>query len=100
MAFDQETGFWMVHSVPHFPDYVKNGYGYPRTGHKYGQMFLCMTLNSSVINDVGLQLRYNNPHVHDGFMPKEWSEVFPNVDALLKGIHTFILVYKFSATKA
>ncbi|XP_066910256.1 plancitoxin-1-like [Clytia hemisphaerica] len=85
MAFDQETGFWMVHSVPHFPDYVKNGYGYPHTGHKYGQMFLCITLNSSAVNDIGLQLRYNNPHVHDGSIPEGWDTIFPNIAALLKG---------------
>eukprot|EP00111_Clytia_hemisphaerica_P012202 TCONS_00035821-protein len=85
MAFDQQIGFWMIHSVPHFPDFAKNGYSYPSSGHKYGQMFFCMTLNSSAINDVGLQLRYNNPYVQDSFMPEEWNDKFPNIAALLKG---------------
>jgi deoxyribonuclease II len=34
LAFDDgtQTGFWLIHSVPHFPPVTKNGYGYPDTG--------------------------------------------------------------------
>lgn len=47
MASDTKTGFWLVHSVPHFPPELENGsYNYPATGHRYGQSFLCITMNS------------------------------------------------------
>ena len=34
LAFEDQTqmGFWLVHSVPHFPLPVKQGYGYPDSG--------------------------------------------------------------------
>jgi hypothetical protein len=39
VAFDQKTGFWLVHSVPNFPSKVATGeYSYPLTGTKFGQV--------------------------------------------------------------
>ena len=77
----------MVHSVPHYPPSASDGYGYPDTGHKYGQMYLCITLNSTaVMNGIGLQLRYNNPHIHDQHLPESMEEDFPNIYQLVQGI--------------
>lgn len=34
LAFEDttQTGFWLVHSVPHFPQVIEKGYHYPDTG--------------------------------------------------------------------
>jgi len=34
LAFQDETqtGFWLIHSVPHFPPTIEQGYGYPNSG--------------------------------------------------------------------
>ncbi|XP_050517926.1 plancitoxin-1 isoform X3 [Diabrotica virgifera virgifera] len=56
-------GYWLIHSVPKFPE-VGNSYSFPSTGVKYGQTFLCVTMNLTNINAVGLQLQYNQPHIY------------------------------------
>uniref|UniRef100_A0A0K0DJP1 Deoxyribonuclease II n=1 Tax=Angiostrongylus cantonensis TaxID=6313 RepID=A0A0K0DJP1_ANGCA len=56
VVFDEDTGFWLIHSVPNFPR--SGSYSYPPTGLKFGQMFLCLTLPIRVLGDVGEQLRY------------------------------------------
>jgi hypothetical protein len=53
VAFDDKQGFWLVHSVPKFPPKAKYGFGYPESGHRYGQMFLCISLNGSHFNAIG-----------------------------------------------
>lgn len=47
-----EGGFWLVHSVPHFPQIGLN-YTYPRTGAVFGQSFLCVSLDLSNLDKVG-----------------------------------------------
>ncbi|UJR23925.1 hypothetical protein I4U23_026897 [Adineta vaga] len=49
LAFEDttQTAFWLVHSVPRFPQIIEQGYGYPNSGRVYGQTMLCITLNSS-----------------------------------------------------
>lgn len=49
---DSTGGFWLVHSVPHFPQ-VGSSYSYPSTGITYGQSFLCISLDLSNLNKVG-----------------------------------------------
>lgn len=36
LAFEEtsETGFWLVHSVPHFPQIIEKGYEYPDSGNE------------------------------------------------------------------
>ncbi|XP_057289927.1 plancitoxin-1-like [Hydractinia symbiolongicarpus] len=85
LAFNEESGFWLINSVPKYPPAASEGYDYPHSGCMYGQMFMCVTFNSSAFNDIGLQLRYNHPHVHDANLPKGWIDQFPNMDKLLQG---------------
>lgn len=85
LAFDGESGFWLVHSVPRYPPAASDGYAYPASGHRYGQTYMCITLNSSMINNIGLQLRYNNPHIHDYNFPDAMKDDFPNINELVKG---------------
>lgn len=53
---NNNTGFWLVHSVPKFPylPYEKdNTYEYPRSGLVNGQSFLCMSMTSEELDKVG-----------------------------------------------
>ncbi|XP_076252595.1 deoxyribonuclease II isoform X2 [Rhynchophorus ferrugineus] len=59
---DNTNGFWLVHSVPHFPFFLDK-YRYPGTGIRNGQSFLCLSLNITNLNTVGIQLQYNQPHI-------------------------------------
>ncbi|XP_053490178.1 deoxyribonuclease-2-beta isoform X2 [Ictalurus furcatus] len=45
LLFDQFQGFWLTHSIPHFPPFPEMGFGYPSTGKLYGQNIQCTTYN-------------------------------------------------------
>ncbi|KAF0301271.1 Deoxyribonuclease-2 [Amphibalanus amphitrite] len=64
VAFDGDQGFWLVHSVPHFPPPPGQRYGYPHTGHHFGQSFLCVTLSSDQLETVARQLLFNEPYLY------------------------------------
>lgn len=62
---EADGGFWLLHSVPHFPPSPDNvttaalnshskGYSYPSTGLGYGQSFFCISLTASQMDLVGM----------------------------------------------
>lgn len=70
MAGNEQSGFWLVHSVPHFPPDLSSGqYGYPKTGHMYGQSFLCVTLDAANLNRAAEQLLFNEPEIYSAAAP-------------------------------
>lgn len=53
---DNNSGLWLVHSVPKFPQLPyqnNNSYTYPKTGVKFGQSFLCMSMTAEELDKVG-----------------------------------------------
>jgi len=57
---DNSSGFWLVHSVPKFPQLPyqnNNSYTYPRTGVRYGQSFLCVSMLTKELDKVGKYLQ-------------------------------------------
>lgn len=73
-----EQGVWLIHSVPHFPYSLKK-YEYPATGVHYGQSFLCISLDLTNLNNVGLQLQYNEPHIFAQNVPKTFQTSVPEL---------------------
>ncbi|XP_056630988.1 plancitoxin-1 [Diorhabda sublineata] len=61
---NSEGGFWLIHSVPKFPD-EGSAYVYPNSGRKYGQMLICVSMDLTNINKVGVQLQYNVPYIYE-----------------------------------
>ena len=47
------SGFWLIHSVPHFPYESKNGYQYPGSGHLNGQAFFCISFSEKEADGIG-----------------------------------------------
>lgn len=83
---DNKQGFWLIHSVPHFPPNIEDGaYGYPPTGHRYGQSFLCITMSSAMIELVGNQLRYNEPTIYSSKHQSDLESSFPNMMRVING---------------
>ena len=64
VAFDDDGGFWMVHSVPGFPPAPGSNYSFPDSGKQLGQSFLCVTLPFSKMETVAKQLLYNKPSIY------------------------------------
>lgn len=87
IAFDQTSGFWLVHSVPKFPPNLTSGYDYPDSGMVYGQSFMCITLNYKYLNSIGQQLGYTYPKIYDSKLPSAFEEENPQMAAALKGKH-------------
>ncbi|CAI5455529.1 unnamed protein product [Caenorhabditis angaria] len=65
--FDNDSGVWLVHSVPLFPNPTK--YEYPTSGHDYGQTMLCMTFKYSELSKIGTQLFFNRPNIYSSNLP-------------------------------
>ena len=49
--FDKENGYWLVHSLPRFPNNVS--YSWPPSGRMYGQTFLCISMTYSQLDIIG-----------------------------------------------
>lgn len=43
LLFDRSQGFWLSHTIPHFPSFPERGYLYPSSGKVNGQTALCIT---------------------------------------------------------
>ncbi|KNC46493.1 deoxyribonuclease II family protein [Thecamonas trahens ATCC 50062] len=84
VAFDGDGGFWLIHSVPRFPNTYADGYeGFPANEDKYGQSFLCISFSLSSINDVGALLYMSRPNVYDSNLPSSFN--LPNIAAVIAG---------------
>ncbi|KAG1660874.1 Deoxyribonuclease-2-alpha [Nymphon striatum] len=105
LAADNNTGFYVTHSVPKFPPAVANGYGYPHSGEKYGQAAMCISIKSDQVDKIGqyiviffhfinfnannkpkkyvgslgAQIRINEPWVYDHNMPADLKANYPNL---------------------
>ncbi|XP_044253894.1 plancitoxin-1 [Tribolium madens] len=62
-----ESGFWLIHSVPHFPTLTPR-YQFSKSGTLKGQSFLCISMDLENLNKVGIQLQYNQPQFYASFV--------------------------------
>ncbi|KAG8555261.1 hypothetical protein GDO81_017648 [Engystomops pustulosus] len=69
LFFDKYQGFWLIHSIPHFPPFPENGFGYPETGRFYGQIAMCVTYKYEQYEQIAAQLLYYNPNVYNCSIP-------------------------------
>ena len=97
LAFTKDGGFWLVHSVPKYSNSANEGYDYPHSGTYYGQIFFCVNFNASEIDKIGLQLRFNGPHVHDFNLPSSLAQMFPNISLLVNDKFILEEPYNMSA---
>ncbi|KAL4715674.1 hypothetical protein ACJJTC_006253 [Scirpophaga incertulas] len=82
---DKFSSLWLVHSVPRFPpvpdtqSFNTTTYDYPTTGLKYGQTFLCMSIQTSTVNQIATQLKYNEPLISYYHIPQDIENELPNL---------------------
>jgi len=82
---DSSGGFWLVHSVPVFPDATASKYTWKGASTIYGQSFLCVTLSKSGIEAAAAQMRYSDPFVYDSSVPSSLTGAYPTLTGLFKG---------------
>ncbi|GFO39873.1 deoxyribonuclease-2-alpha [Plakobranchus ocellatus] len=85
VAFDETSGFWMIHSVPKFPPPQSEGYSWPHSGIDYGQTFLCVSLPYEELGVVAKQLLFNQPNIYDYNVPDMFLESFSILNDLIDG---------------
>ena len=44
LVLSELGGFWLIHSVPHYPPPPDEKYDYPDSAKRYGQSMLCISL--------------------------------------------------------
>nr|XP_022912812.1 plancitoxin-1 [Onthophagus taurus] len=82
---NKEGGLWLIHSVPRFPP-PNPIYSYPQTGTIYGQSFLCISLNSKGLNEIGTQLLYNEPHIYAKNIPSDYLMTYPLLNDVINNV--------------
>lgn len=84
IMFDEETGVWLIHSVPKFPEMLHKGvYVYPQSGREFGQVMLCVTLPSSQLETIATHLRLQYPNIYDSYAPASVKKSHPSLNLLL-----------------
>ena len=78
-GLDSNEGFWLLHNVPKFPNFVKNGYSYPHSGTVYGQSMLCITLSLEQFDTLGKHFQYTYPQYYNVSIPKDFRDEVPNL---------------------
>uniref|UniRef100_A0A183J8E5 Deoxyribonuclease II n=1 Tax=Soboliphyme baturini TaxID=241478 RepID=A0A183J8E5_9BILA len=83
LLFDENTGFWIVHSVPHFPNPIK--YEWPSTATTYGQSVLCITFGIDSLEGITKQLFFNRPGIFSSNVPAKFVRKFSFLPMILVG---------------
>ncbi|XP_050029523.1 plancitoxin-1-like [Dermacentor andersoni] len=82
--FDGESGVWIIHSVPKFPEMLHKGqYSFPPSGREYGQTILCVTFPTSQLETIAMHLRLQYPNIYDSFAPESLRKGRPALNLLL-----------------
>jgi len=84
LTADNNGGFWLIHSVPKFPDLVPSHFTWTASTI-YGQSFLCVTLDVSGVEAAASQLQYMDPDLFDSLVTSNYSATYPELYALSGG---------------
>ncbi|KAA6388506.1 MAG: putative deoxyribonuclease II, partial [Streblomastix strix] len=79
IGYAQDEGFWLIHSCPKFPPTPLQQYSYPYSGQEMGQSFLCLTLDSQNLNQVGILQQFNHPLRYVHRITTSASSVMPDL---------------------
>ncbi|GIX83774.1 plancitoxin-1 [Caerostris darwini] len=72
LAFGENSGFWLVHSIPKFgrPDKYK----YPANALLNGQIAFCMTFDTAFLSDICNHLLFCNPNIYSSRLDPKLDE--------------------------
>ncbi|XP_003741591.1 deoxyribonuclease-2-alpha [Galendromus occidentalis] len=84
VLFDSDSGLWLVHSVPKFPENTFSGnFSFPKNGYVNGQTLLCMSFKSRQLNSIAAHLLNQEAHIYESHAPANFSKLYPNLSLLL-----------------
>lgn len=80
----EDGGFWLVHSVPKFPDLNAKSFTWDASTI-YAQSFLCLSLNATGIDEAALQLQTFHPSIFDSYLNADLEGAYPHMKDLVDG---------------
>jgi len=87
IAFDTSSGFWLIHSMPKWPNSPSKGYeGLP--DYRYGQSFLCITMSTSQFDSIGQQQQMTRPYMYDSYISDSLASKAPGIADWFDGKNT------------
>ncbi|XP_050933204.1 deoxyribonuclease-2-beta [Lates calcarifer] len=85
LLFDRSQGFWLSHSIPHFPSFPERGYLYPSSGKVNGQTALCVTYQYEQFLRIAKQVAYLYPRFYNCSVSAAFAEDLPQLAQLCEG---------------
>ncbi|EGG20263.1 deoxyribonuclease II [Cavenderia fasciculata] len=86
LAFNDDHGFWLIHSTPRFPwDAKSYPYQYPSNEVKNGQSYLCVSYNADQFDSIIKMLYVNRAYVYTYDVPTETKLPMTELKNLLSG---------------
>jgi hypothetical protein len=76
----------------------------PFKGERFGQTFICVTLSSADLDQVGKQLLFNQINAYDFKIPPSYARLYPNLDdavhkkALPRGVKSYYSISNFTTS--
>lgn len=86
LAMDNSSGFWLIHSVPKFPDLSAATFRWTAST-TFAQSFLCISLEASGLNNAAIQLQHMQPMVFASNLPENVRKAVPQLENVLNGNH-------------
>jgi len=87
LASNGKTGFWLLHSVPAFPDLSLSKYDW-NASTIYGQSMLCISLSATQVDNIAELLQYADLGIYDKNMPSSIASDVPEFSKLVSGTTT------------
>jgi len=82
LATDGSKGFWLIHSVPKFPDLSQKTFSWTAST-TYGQSMLCISVSASTVEDIAAVLLYANLGIYSSNLPSSLRSSLPNMADLI-----------------
>ena len=84
LLFTGNSGLWLVHSIPNFPNSLPHGYSYPKSGLLYGQVLLCISFNvDESANHIIEHLLTIRPKIYSHQISKALNKKVNKIDDLV-----------------
>ncbi|XP_066482642.1 deoxyribonuclease-2-beta [Tiliqua scincoides] len=99
LLLDKSQGFWVIHSIPAFPPFPKDGYGYPPPGKKNGQTVICLTFQYNQFAEIDKQLSCYNPNIYNCSIPTIFQPDLFNLQILCAGSELPPVPWKYRLSK-
>lgn len=76
------AGFWLIHSVPKFPDLTLPSFTWTAST-TYGQSFMCLSLDLQSVDVAAFQLRHVYAEIFSSNAPEWLPSMSPNMSLLV-----------------